>query len=199
MPKEDQDTMANIATTDYPIHKLLKKRWSPRSLSDQSIDEKLLYQLFEAARWAPSSYNEQPWKFIIARQEDEAAFAKLSEVMDEFNQSWATDAPVIVLGLAKQSFSANGRSNPHAEHDLGQAIAHLTFEATRHDLYVHQMAGILPDKARELYDISEAYTPATMFAIGYLEDSGDLPSNDSPPRSRKNLEDIVYEGEWSED
>ncbi|MCW9706845.1 nitroreductase family protein [Fodinibius salsisoli] len=202
MPKEDLDMISKEAETNYPIHNLLRKRWSPRSFSDQSIDEELLHQLFEAARWAPSSYNEQPWRFIVARKEEEEAFSKLSKVINDFNRTWATDAPVLVLGLAKQSFDANGRPNRHANHDLGQAIAHLTFEATRHDLFVHQMAGILPDKARELYDISEAYKPLTMFTIGYEGEVDSLPiklaEKETTLRSRKPLDDIVFKGQWGE-
>src|SRR6056297_1732879 len=132
------------ADTNYPIHNLIQQRWSPRSFSDEPVEGELLNQLFEAARWAPSSYNEQPWRFIVARKEDQEAYKQLASVMNEFNQSWATDAPVLVLALTKTTFDLDGRDNPHAGHDLGQAIAHLTFEATKNDLYVHQMAGILP-------------------------------------------------------
>lgn len=192
---ETEERATKEADTAYPIHDLLQKRWSPRAFSDEPVDPELLKQLFEAARWAPSSYNEQPWHFIVARQEDEEAFEKLSQVMNEFNRGWATEAPVIALGLAKQSFDIDGRPNPHVEHDLGQAIAHLTFEATRHDLYVHQMAGILPDKAKDLYNIEEDYEPKTMFAIGYkgepelLDD--DLQEQEEGTRSRKSLDEIV--------
>lgn len=183
------------ADTNYPIHALLQKRWSPRAFADKTVDPELLHQLFEAARWAPSSYNEQPWHFIVARKEDEEAFEKLSQVMNDFNQGWAEEAPVLALGLTKTTFDMDGRPNPHAGHDLGQAIAHLTFEATRHDLFVHQMAGIHPDKARELYDIPEDYKPMTMFTIGYkgaselLED--DLQEQEESSRSRKPLDEIV--------
>lgn len=183
------------ADTDYPIHKFLQERWSPRAFSDEPVDSELLNQLFEAARWAPSSYNEQPWRFIVARKEDKEAFEKLSKVMNDFNQSWAADAPVLVLGIAKTTFDMDERPNPHAGHDLGQAIAHLTFEATRHDLYIHQMAGIHPDKARGLYNISEDYKPMTMFAIGYkgqpefLQEK--LEAQETSPRSRKPLDEII--------
>lgn len=183
------------ADTDYPIHDLLQKRWSPRAFANKPVDSELLKQIFEAARWAPSSYNEQPWHFIVARQEEEEAFEKLSQVLNEFNRGWAKKAPVLGLGLAKQTFDLDGRPNPHAEHDLGQAIAHLTFEATRHDLYVHQMAGILPDKARRLYDIGEDYEPKTMFAIGYKGEpellGEDLQKQEEGSRSRKPLDEIV--------
>lgn len=183
------------ADTNYPIHKLIKQRWSPRAFSDESVSPELRKQLFEAARWAPSSYNEQPWQFIVARKENEEAFEKLSAVMNDFNQSWAKEAPVLVLGLTKTTFDKNGRPNAHAEHDLGQAIAHLTFEATHNDLYVHQMAGIHPDKAYELYDIPEGYKPMTMFAIGYKGNAESLPDKlqkqEVGSRSRKPLDEIV--------
>ncbi|WP_138430909.1 nitroreductase family protein [Fodinibius saliphilus] len=185
----------NKTDIKYPIHDLLQKRWSPRAFSDKSIEPELLKQLFEAARWAPSSYNEQPWHFIAARKEDEEAFKKLSAVMNDFNRGWALAAPVLVLGLTKTTFEMNENSNPHAGHDLGQAISHLTFEASRHDLYVHQMAGILPDKAREIYDIAENVEPMTMFAIGYKEaasqlDDG-LQEKEQAPNERKPLSDIL--------
>ncbi len=193
---------AKLADTEYPIHKLLKKRWSPRAFSEKSIDTELLNQLFEAARWAPSSYNEQPWRFIVARKNDTEAYEKLASVMNEFNQSWAMDAPVLVLALTKTTFGLDGRDNPHAGHDLGQAIAHLTFEATKNDLYVHQMAGISPEKARELYDISNDYNPMTMFAIGYKGQPESLDEKmqkqETSPRIRKDLDEILFEGEWEE-
>jgi nitroreductase len=191
-----------LADTDYPIHELLQKRWSPRAFSEKLIDNELLNQLFEAARWAPSSYNEQPWRFIVAQKEDHEAYEKLASVMNEFNRSWATDAPVLVLALTKTTFDLDGRDNPHAGHDLGQAIAHLTFEATKNDLYVHQMAGISPEKARELYDISKDYNPMTMFAIGYKGQpeslSDKMRKQETSPRIRKNLDEIVFDGEWKE-
>ena len=193
---------AKLADTEYPIHKLLKKRWSPRAFSEKSIDTELLNQLFEAARWAPSSYNEQPWRFIVARKNDTEAYEQLASVMNEFNQSWAMDAPVLVLALTKTTFDLDGRDNPHAGHDLGQAIAHLTFEATKNDLYVHQMAGISPEKAREQYDISNDYNPMTMFAIGYKGQPESLDEKmqkqETSPRIRKDLNEILFEGEWEE-
>lgn len=186
------------ADTDYPVHELIRQRWSPRSFSDKSVDPELINQLFEAARWAPSSYNEQPWKFIVARKEDTTAFAKLAKVMNDFNSGWAGDAPVLALGLAKTTFDLDGRPNPHAGHDLGQAIAHLTFEATRNQLYVHQMAGIEPEIANDIYDLPDDYKPMTMFAIGYKgqpESLGDkLQKQETSARSRKPLDEILVHG-----
>ena len=197
-----EEQPVKLANTEYPIHELLQKRWSPRAFSEKLIDTQMLNQLFEAARWAPSSYNEQPWRFIVARKEDQEAYKQLASVMNEFNQSWATDAPVLVLAITKTNFDLDGRDNPHAGHDLGQAIAHLTFEATKNNLYVHQMAGILPEKARELYNISDDYKPMTMFAIGYkgqpesLNDK--MQKQETSPRIRKELDEIIFDGEWEE-
>ncbi|PAU94816.1 nitroreductase [Aliifodinibius salipaludis] len=191
-----------LADTEYPIHELLQKRWSPRAFNEKAVDRELLNQLFEAARWAPSSYNEQPWRFIVARKQDQEAYKQLATVMNDFNQSWAKNAPVLVLALTKTTFDLDGRDNPHAGHDLGQAIAHLTFEATQHDLYVHQMAGILPQKAREIYNISEDYKPMTMFTIGYKGHPESLnekmKKQETSPRIRKDLDEILFDGEWEE-
>lgn len=185
---KETDSTTNTAPANYSIHPLLKKRWSPRAFADKPVDPELLKKLFEAARWAPSSYNEQPWRFIMARREDEEDFEKLSRVMNDYNRGWATEAPVLTLGLTSTTFDLDGRPNRHADHDLGQAIAHLTFEATRHDLYVHQMAGILPDKARDLYDIPSDVKPLTMIAIGYKGRPGSL---DEELEKRKMLPEAV--------
>ncbi|MEL7833331.1 nitroreductase family protein [Fodinibius sp. Rm-B-1B1-1] len=197
-PTEEQPT--KLADTEYPIHELLQKRWSPRVFSEKPIDDDILTQLFEAARWAPSSYNEQPWRFIVARKEDQEAYSKLASVMNEFNEGWAKGAPVLVLALTKTTFDLDGRENPHAAHDLGQAIAHLTFEATRHDLYVHQMAGISPERAKNIYDLPENITPKTMFAIGHKGNPESLDEKlqqqETSPRKRKKLDNIVFDGEW---
>lgn len=187
-----------IADTNYPIHELLRKRWSPRAFSDEPVDTETFGHLLEAARWAPSAYNEQPWRFIVAQKNDEQAFRKLSSVLNDSNKQWATNAPVLGLGMTKRDFSHTGKSNRHAEHDLGQALAHLTFEAMHHDLYVHQMAGILPNKAMELYDLPGNLKPMTMFAIGYLGDPEQLDERNQKKetslRSRRSLDEIVLKG-----
>ena len=192
-----------IADTEYPVLDLIKRRWSPRAFSDKPVDPELLRQLFEAARWAPSSFNEQPWRFIVADKENAEAYEKLSFILNEYNRKWADEAPVLGLTVIKTVFSKNGKPNRVAQHDLGQAIAHLTLEAMRHDLYVHQMAGILLDRARELFNIPDGYEPVTMFALGYLGDPDRLPdamqSSEKADRSRKDLDEIVFWGDgWDE-
>lgn len=188
------------ADTEYPIHELIVKRWSPRSFAGDPVDRELLRQLFDAARWAPSSYNEQPWRFIIATRETPGEFEKMSSVLNEWNRKWASSAPVLGLTVVKEHFTGNESPNRAAEYDLGQAIAYLSIEATRHDLFLHQLGGILPDRARELFHIPDGYAPVTMFALGYLGDPGELPgtlhSSETTPRSRKEIDEIVFRGDW---
>lgn len=197
-----EDIQDKIAPTNYDLHPIITKRWSPRAFADRPVDRDLLRQLFDAARWAPSSYNEQPWRFIAATRQQPEEHERMAQVLNDFNRKWATAAPVLVLGLAKERFDRNGKPNRHAAHDLGQAIAYLTFEATRHELYVHQMAGFMPDKAAELYRVPEGYTPQTMIAIGYLGDTESLPESlrerERSARSRRDIDDIVFRGPWDE-
>lgn len=194
--------MKKTADTEYSIHELIKRRWSPRSFSDRKVDPDLIRQLFDAARWAPSSFNEQPWRFIYARKEEPELFDKLKNVMVKFNQRWASDAPVLILTVVKQRFSHNNKPNRVAEFDTGAAMSYLTVEATRHDLYVHQMAGIDRDKARELFDIPDGYNPFTMAAVGYLGDPDDLDEefreSEKSVRTRKAIDEIAFHGEWKE-
>jgi nitroreductase len=188
------------ATPDYPIHDLLARRWSPYAFADRAVSEDDLRSLFEAARWAASSYNEQPWTYIVAMKADPTEFERLLSCLVEGNQAWARAAPVLALGCANLRFTRNGKPNAAAIHDLGLASASLTLEATARGLFVHQMIGILPDKARELYRIPEDIEPKTGLAIGYAADPETLPEKyqqrDLAPRTRKPLAEFVFAGEW---
>ena len=159
-----------------------------------------LRSLFEAARWAASSYNEQPWSYIVATKANTAEFERLLSCLVEGNQAWAKAAPVLALGCTSLNFVRNGKPNAAAIHDLGLASATLTFEATARGLFVHQMIGILPDKARELYGIPEGVQPLTGLAIGYVADPTILPEayrqRDLAPRQRKSLAEFVFGGQW---
>lgn len=191
-----------IARTDYPVHKLIKKRWSPRAFSDQPVDRELLRQFFDAARWAPSSFNEQPWRFVVATRDEQKEFDRLSQILNDGNRQWAAKASVLGLTIYKTYFERNEKPNRVALHDLGQAIAHLTFEAARHNLYVHQMAGIQLEVAREQIQIPEGFEPVTMFAIGYLGDPDRLPEkfqkSEKSERTRKEIDEIVFRGTWED-
>ncbi|QVL34384.1 nitroreductase family protein [Telmatocola sphagniphila] len=189
-----------IAQPAHPIHDLVKQRWSPYGFSDRAVSSTDLQSLFEAARWAASSYNEQPWSYIVAAKSDSTAFAKLLSCLTEGNQAWAAAVPVLAIGCTSLNFSKNGKPNAAAFHDLGLASATLTFEATARGLVVHQMIGILPDKVRELYAVPEGVQPFTGLAIGYAADPEKLPEplkqRELTPRSRKPITDFVFGDKW---
>jgi len=188
------------ANPDHPINELIARRWSPYAFADRPVSSEDLRSAFEAARWAASSYNEQPWSYIVAVKHDEDAFQTLLSCLVEGNQGWAAAAPVLAIGCTNLQFTRNGQPNAAAIHDLGLASANLTFEATARGLFVHQMIGILPDKARELYRIPEGIQAVTGLAIGYAADPNTLPSEyqkrDLASRGRKTVSQFVFGGEW---
>jgi|HubBroStandDraft_6_1064221.scaffolds.fasta_scaffold417411_2 nitroreductase len=188
------------ASADSPIHEVLAERWSPYAFRDKPVSQDELRSLFEAARWAPSSYNEQPWRYVVATRDDRAQFERLLSCLVEGNQAWAKHVPVLALGIVSLKFAKNGKDNRAAVHDLGLAAGNLVVEATARGLHVHQMIGILPDKAREVFGIPEGYEAWTGIAIGYEGDPATLPDNlkqrDLTPRQRKPLKEFVFTGKW---
>ena len=192
--------MSKQSSTDYPVHDLITKRWSPYSFDDRPVSESDLRSLFEAARWAASSYNEQPWSYIVATKENPEEFERLLSCMVEGNQVWAKAAPVLALGIATLKFARNNKPNRVAVHDLGLAAGNLCLEATARGLMVHQMVGILPDKAREIYELPEDSEAVTGLAIGYVGNPDSLPDTlkerDRAARQRKPLGEFVFGGKW---
>lgn len=191
------------ASTKHLIHELLAARWSPYAFdSSRPVSRYDLQALFEAARWAPSSYNEQPWSYIVATKDESEEFERLLSCLVEPNQTWAKEAPVLALGVISHRFKRNGKENRAAVHDLGLASANLSVEATARGLFVHQMIGILPDRARELYGIPEDADAWTALAIGYKAEPETLPDalaeRDLTPRQRKPLDQFVFGGSWGE-
>ncbi|HUG10526.1 MAG TPA: nitroreductase family protein [Opitutaceae bacterium] len=188
------------ASTDYPIHELLSERWSPYAFADRLVAEADLHSLFEAARWAASSYNEQPWTYFVATRATPVEFERLLSCLVLANQAWAKAAPVLVLCVVSTKFAKNRQDNRAAVHDLGLASANIVTEATARGLSVHQMIGILPEKARELYQIPQHFEAWTAMAIGYAEEAdaitGDLRERDLAPRTRKPARAFVFEGSW---
>ena len=188
------------ALTDYPIDKFLAERWSPYAFQDRPVDEADLCSLFEAARWSASSYNEQPWSYLVATKDNPDRFEQLLSCLAEGNQIWAKDSPVLALGVTHLKFTHNHEDNRAAVHDLGLATGNLVVEATARGLCVHQMIGIFPDKARALFDISQDYEAWTGMAIGYQGDPltlpDDLKQRDLTPRQRKPLAQFVFSGKW---
>lgn len=192
--------MSKQARTDYPIHDLLTKRWSPLAFADRPVPVDVLRRLLEAARWAPSSYNEQPWAFIVATKDRPDEFQKLLHCLVPGNQTWAQAAPVLMLTVAHLQFSKNNKPNRHAFHDVGLAMGNLCAQATADGLYVHQMAGIEVDKARAEYGIPQDWEAVAGAAIGYHGDPKNLPeqlqAREKAERTRKPLRDCVFAGSW---
>ena len=190
------------ATTEVPVHELIANRWSPYCYSTRPVSAVDLHAILEAARWAASSYNEQPWRYILATRADAEAFGNVMSCLVEGNQAWAKNAPVLMIGIAVMTFSRNGKPNKAAQHDLGLAAGNICAEATARGLYVHQMIGIVPERVRELYRVPPEAEPLTALAIGYLGDGADMPEEmrkrDRTPRTRKPLDEIVFRNAWGQ-
>jgi nitroreductase len=188
------------AKPDHPVHECIAGRWSPYGFSDRRVSKEDLCALFEAARWAPSSYNEQPWSYIVASKDNPEDFGRVLSCLVEGNQAWAQAAPVLALGCTSLNFVLNGKPNAAAVHDLGLASGNLCLEATARGLYVHQMIGIVPDKVREVFRVPEGVRPLTGLAIGYFADANSLPDKlkerDLAVRTRKRLKEFVFGGTW---
>ncbi len=195
--------MDKPARTDYPIEEILKRRWSPRAFSDRLVEPEKLRRLWEAARWAPSSFNEQPWHFIVATRNEPAEHAKLLSCLVEKNQQWARNAPVLMISVTELNFAKTGKPNRHAFHDVGLAMGNLLVEATALDLFVHQMAGFSPDKVKELFAVPEGFEPVAAIAIGYGADPSAAPEafrqQETAPRSRKPISSFVFEEKWGQE
>jgi nitroreductase len=192
--------MQKPATADHPVHDFIAQRWSPRAFSDKLVSPDILRSLFEAARWAASSYNDQPWAYIVATKDDEQNYAKMLGVLMDMNAAWAKQAPVLAISVARRHFKHDGSPNRVALHDLGAANAQLTMEATSRGLLVHQMAGFNQNKAREVFGIPEGWDAITAIAIGYPGDPQTLPEKlrtpELAPRTRKPLSEFVMTGQW---
>ncbi len=193
--------MDKRATTAFPIHDLIAERWSPRVFAARAVESEKLGSLFEAARWAPSSFNEQPWSFLVATQEEPQEFERLAACLVEGN-AWARKAPVLALSVAKRAFERNGRENRHAFHDVGLASGNLVLQAQALGLHVHQMAGFDAERARRDLGIPDGHDPVAMIALGYLGDPGSLPAplaeRERQPRERKPLASFVFGAGWKE-
>src|SRR5438477_6293500 len=167
--------MEKPAPADYPIEEILRRRWSPRAFSNRNVEAVKLLSLFEAARWAPSSFNEQPWSFIVATKENPEEHAQLLNCLMEKNQQWARLAPVLMVSIARLNFEKTGKPNRHAFHDVGLAMGNLLVQATVLGLFVHQMAGFSVDKVREVYQVGEGFDPVAAIALGYPAEPEVLP------------------------
>ena len=185
------------ARTDHPVFDLLARRWSTRAFAGRGVDPETLASLFEAARWAPSSGNGQPWSYLVATKDDAAEHARMAGVLTPGN-AWAHQAPVLAISMA--SLHRADKPNRTAHHDLGLANENLVIQAVSMGLAVHMMAGFHVDMAREEFEIPANYEPLAMMAIGYPGDPESLPEDlrakDLAPRQRKPLREFVFGGKF---
>ncbi len=195
-------TMKKKANTKVPLHPHLQERWSPRAFSSKTIDDDTLTSLFEAARWAPSSRNLQPWRFIVESQSDPQGFQKLADCVMESNRDWSQHAFALAVIVSERQAPDSDTPNGTADYDAGQAVAALSIQAMEKDIFIHQMGGVYRDKISEAYDLPQGYAPIAVLAIGYQGALEDLPEalqeREKAERSRKDLSEIVFKGSWAE-
>ncbi|WP_318309111.1 nitroreductase family protein [Flagellimonas crocea] len=199
--EEDQIRLRKIADTEYEIYALLKQRYSPRIFKDEKIKPGQINQLFEAARWAASSYNVQPWRFIYAEKGSEA-YDKIVDCLSDFNQQWAVNAPLLMLAVYKEK-NEEGKENFHAPHDLGLCLGNMTIQAQYMDIALHHMAGVDWEKAQKVFNVPEGYHVSSAIAVGYYGGDmeslpEDLQENESAERTRMPQKDFVFKGEWKD-
>lgn len=192
--------MEQPAQLQFPIHDLFARRWSPRAFDERLVETPVIQALFEAARWAPSSNNEQPWRFIMATKDHETEWNRLFECLAEGNKIWAVRAPVLIVSVASMKFEDDGKPNRHAWHDTGLATENFVLQATASGLVTHQMAGFDVEKARINLRIPMDYEPVAMIAVGYPGDAAILPERlrerELRPRSRRPIEEWTFRGQW---
>lgn len=188
-----------LRTPDHPIEPLFIRRWSPRAMSGEPLSDQELRTLFEAARWAPSTYNEQEWRFLYARR-DTPHWPVFFDLLAEGNKSWCHRAAVLVVVLARKVFTRNGRPNPVHLFDAGAAWENLALQATVMTLVAHGMAGFDFEKARSALRVPAEYAVAAMAALGRPGDPAELPETlrrIEQPSGRKPLAELICEGPFT--
>jgi nitroreductase len=185
------------AADNLPLIQAIQDRWSPYDYEPRGVETDKLKRCLQAAQWAPSSYNEQPWSFIVAARENESAFQKVLHCLLEANQAWASQAGVLILTVVRTTFRQNGKPNRVALHDLGAAAAFLALQATAEGLQAHQMAGLNLSQVRLAFEIPDGHEPQTAIALGYpnlnpADPEHPLASRDRQPRNRMDLDKTVF-------
>jgi nitroreductase len=184
---------------DHPIETLFAARWSPRAMSGEPLTETEIRTLFEAARWAPSTYNEQEWRFLYARR-DTTEWPLLYDLLVEGNQAWCKNAALLAVIVAHTVFSRNGKPNPVHLFDCGCAFENLALQGTAMDLVVHGMQGFDYEKARTVLEVPDDYAVVAMFAAGRPGDVSTLPEKmreHEMPTDRKPIDEIICEGKFA--
>ena len=180
---------------------VIRHRWSPVIYSPRAVEPEKLLSVFEAARWAPSSFNEQPWSFLIARKEEPEEFARMLSCLVPGNVKWAQSVPVLILSVAKLQFEHNHQVNRHALHDTGIATGFLMLQAASLGLASHGMAGFDAEKARQLYEIPPSHEAVAALGLGYPGDDRDAPEDlrkRNVRKGRRTLDQFVFTGRWGQ-
>ena len=192
---DKKEIIANKAHTDYPIREIIAKRWSARAFSTKPVENSKLLSILEAARWAPSSRNEQPWRYIVFTNENPDMLKKAQTILKEIND-YAKRAPILICAIAKKTYSENGNPNRLHFHDLGAANENMFLEAFNQGLIMHEMGGFDVQKAREVFNVPEDFEVGIMIAIGYQDTYHVLPDRlrdkAFTPRVRKPLSEIAF-------
>jgi nitroreductase len=192
------------ATTSVPVHGLIAHRWSGRAYdAARPVARPVIQALLEAARWAPSCYGDEPWRFIVCdRHTHPAAWQKAYDCLAEGNQIWAKDAPVLMLVLADSVFRHNSQPNRWAPYDTGAAAMSLSLEAVNHGLMVHPMGGFDPDRVKREFQVPDTFVPMAALSVGYAAAWATLPpdilAREQAPRSRRPLAENFFENTWGE-
>ncbi len=192
--------MIKKAKTKHKVIETIKNRWSPRSFSDKLIDNESISSLFEAASWAASAFNEQPWRFIYATKDNSKVYNQILGCLIEWNQNWAKSAPLLILAIAKLNFTHNNEPNRTAFYDLGQAIGQMGLQASSMGLFIHQMSGFDHNKAEKEFNIPDGFTAVSVLAVGYLGNTKNLDETlkkmEETARTRNKLDDFVFTGNF---
>lgn len=174
------------------LHELIRKRWSPNQFSSRPVEAEKLRSMFEAARWAASCFNEQPWRYILATKAEPEQFERVLGLLAERNQQWAKTAYAIGFSAGKKTFSHNGKPDRFGLHDTGAATANLAIEGTALGVRTHFMGGFDTQRARSEFHVPDDFEIAAAFAIGYIDETAAVPGG----RTRKALDEIVFSGDW---
>jgi nitroreductase len=190
------------ASAEHEILEVIRHRWSPRAFdATRDVPRDELLRLFEAARWAPSASNQQPWRFVVAERRDAEAFGALLDTLARSNRAWASHAPVLILVAVSTTHAVTGETNRHAWYDAGQAVGFLTLQATALGLAVRQMEGFDHERARDACKVPPEFEPGVVIALGYMGDPESLATErhrllEREPRSRRPINEFVFRGAW---
>jgi nitroreductase len=183
------------------ILEIIQERWSPYSFSSTPVEGFKLKAMFEAAGYAPSCNNEQPWAFVFSTRDEKEVFNDYVEFLSDGNKVWAKHAYALIISMARTKFSYNGKPNRYAFHDTGMAVANLLLQALTLDVYVHQMGGYSVEKVKKYFKLGDDIEPVAMMAVGYLGDGSSLTpellKRDEKRRPRKSVNEFVFKNSLS--